>query len=812
MEAYEREHLDMLRGHLADCAVLLKTDGAFPLAGPGPIAAYGNGVRRTVKGGTGSGEGNSRSFVTVEQGLKTAGFQLTTGAWLDGYDDAYAAAKRGFLDSLRAEAKAHHTNVIFYGMGKSMAEPEYDLPLDGDGDAALYVLSRNSGEGSDRDPVPGDILLTESEIRDILALNRKFDRFMLVLNVGGPVDLSPVLEVGNVLILSQLGVETGTALADILLGKANPSGKLATTWARWADYPTAGDFGDHDDTNYREGVYVGYRWFEAADKAPLFPFGYGLSYTAFELTPGGTLLTGSAVTCRVRVKNVGPRPGREVVQIYVSAPDGRIDRPRQELAAFVKTRLLEPGAAETVEAVFDLRDCAAYDAARSAYVLEAGDYVLNVGNSSASARPAAVLRLDGERITLQVKSCLGDPGFEDWRPDPRPEADLPAELPVLEVSPDAIETVTVPEKRVYPIEESLRGVSDALLARANVGSYASGLGAFLPIGDSGVHVAGAAGETTSELRDAGMEPLVMADGPAGLRLSKRFYRDKQGGAHAVGQSTIPESVTELMSPAVRFFANLIAGGKKPPRNAKIEEQYCTAIPIGTAIAQSWDVDFARLCGDIVGDEMERFHVHLWLAPALNIHRSIRCGRNFEYFSEDPLIGGKMAAALTKGVQAHPGRGTTVKHFAANNQEFNRYGNSSNVSERALREIYLKGFGIAVRESQPKALMTSYNLINGDHTAQRRDLIEDILRCEFGFEGIVMTDWVLAFMNSKLNKYPATQPHRVAAAGGDLFMPGSRGDYKDILAGLASGELSREQLLINVSRLYRLARELTGERG
>ena len=209
--------------------------------------------------------------------------------------------------------------------------------------------------------------------------------------------------------------------------------------------------------------------------------------------------------------------------------------------------------------------------------------------------------------------------------------------------------------------------------------------------------------------------------------------------------------------------------------------------------------------------MERFGVHLWLAPALNIHRSIRCGRNFEYFSEDPLISGRMAAALTRGVQAHPGRGTTVKHFAANNQEYNRYGNNSRVSERALREIYLKGFGIAVRESQPKALMTSYNLINGVHTAQRRDLIEDILRCEFGFEGIVMTDWVIAFMASKADKHPAVQPHMVAAAGGDLFMPGCQKDYDDILKGLQSGALSREQLLVNASRLYRMARELAGER-
>ena len=807
MEAYERDHLDMLRGYLADCAVLLKSDGAFPLDRPCKLAAYGSGVRRTVKGGTGSGEVNSRFFVTVEQGLTDAGFTLTSGAWLDGCDAAYAQARAAFLKDLRAGARAHHTNVFVYGMGKSMPEPEYDLTLDAEGDAAIYVLSRNSGEGNDRAPVAGDILLTPSEIRDILALNQRFDRFMLVLNVGGPVDLSPVLEVGNILLLSQLGVETGAALADILLGKANPSGKLTTTWARWADYPTVGSFGDHDDTEYREGVYVGYRYFEAVDKKPLFPFGFGLSYTSFELGPVETTLTGSLVTVRVRVKNTGARPGREVVQVYLSAPNGKLDRPRQELAAFAKTALLDPGEEETVEAAFDLRDSAAYDAARSAWILEAGDYVLRVGNSSDSTKPAAILRLNEEVITLQAHPCCGEPGFADWKPEPRAREELPADLPVLTVSPDAIETKAVPEERAYEIEKSLRSLPDEQLVYANVGAFAAGMGALSIIGEASRQVAGAAGETTAKLQDAGIPILTMADGPAGLRLSRAFYRDEKG-AHPVDQGGMLESLSELMSPLLRLLTKPFLGGKKPPRGAKIEEQYCTAIPIGTAIAQSWDVDFARRCGDIVGTEMERFGVHLWLAPALNIHRSIRCGRNFEYFSEDPLISGRMAAALTKGVQAHPGRGTTVKHFAANNQEYNRYGNNSHVSERALREIYLKGFGIAVRESQPKALMTSYNLVNGDHTAQRRDLVDDILRREFGFEGIVMTDWVTAFTGSKDDKYPTVKPHKVAAAGGDLFMPGTKADYDDILSALRSGALTREQLLVNVTRLYRLARELT----
>ncbi|MBQ1315887.1 MAG: glycoside hydrolase family 3 protein, partial [Lachnospiraceae bacterium] len=252
---------------------------------------------------------------------------------------------------------------------------------------------------------------------------------------------------------------------------------------------------------------------------------------------------------------------------------------------------------------------------------------------------------------------------------------------------------------------------------------------------------------------------------------------------------------------------LAAGGKKPV--GEVKEQYCTAIPIGCAIAQSWNDALAEELGDIVGDEMERFGVHLWLAPALNIHRSIRCGRNFEYYSEDPLISGRMAAAVTRGVQKHPGRGTTIKHFTVNNQEYNRIGSNSQVSERAMREIYLKGFEICVKESQPHALMTSYNLLNGIHTSERRDLITDILRAEWGYEGIVMTDWVIAGITQVKN--PAHRnalSDQVAAAGGDLFMPGGKGDLKNIMDALESGTLSRRQLEENATRVYRMAKKLT----
>ena len=257
LKDYEKKHLQMLREQIAECTVLLKSNGDFPLERAGQIALYGSGARHTIKGGTGSGEVNSRYFVTIEQGLQDAGFTITTSDWLDAYDRLLVDAKKEFHKEIKARAKKNHTVAVIEGMGAVMPEPEYDLPLNGAGDVAVYVLSRISGEGSDRQAVTGDILPGESETRDILALQKKYKKFMLVLNVGGAVDLSAVSEVENILILSQLGVETGAVLADILTGKSNPSGKLTTTWSAWEDYADFGEFGDINDTRYHEGIYVG---------------------------------------------------------------------------------------------------------------------------------------------------------------------------------------------------------------------------------------------------------------------------------------------------------------------------------------------------------------------------------------------------------------------------------------------------------------------------------------------------------------------------------------------------------------------------
>ena len=802
MNDYELKHNEIMRNLGAECAVLLKSNGAFPLDGPCDIALYGSGARATIKGGTGSGEVNSRTYVNVEKGLGDAGFNVTTAYWMDEYEELYKGARKNFVRGLKRKALKQFKLAVLEYMGAVMPEPEYDIPLVGEGEAAIYVLSRVSGEGSDRKPVAGDILLTETEVRDILALNAHFERFMLVLNVGGVVDLTPVMEVGNILVLSQLGVETGSILADIILGKSVPSGKLATTWSAWGDCPAVGTFGEKDDTRYNEGVYVGYRYFDSVGKKPLFPFGYGLSYTAFDVAAGKVSEKDALVTVCADVRNVGAFAGKEVVQLYVSAPDGKLDKPYQTLAAFAKSDELKPGEEQELKLTFDLRDLASYDAEGARWILEAGDYVLRLGTSSVDTVPVAIVRLDDETCVMQVKNLLGTPDFTDWKPETRAAEELP-ELPVLSVNAVDFATKTVTYDVREDVDPLIESLSDEELCYLSIGAFNPSLGALSIIGNASQSVAGAAGESTGLLKDKGIPTMVMADGPAGLRLARQYTKDEKG-AHAVDDG-LPESIMELMPAPAAFFMNLFGGKGKV--KGEVFEQYCTAIPIGTAIAQSWNLDFAEKCGDVVGDEMERFGVHLWLAPALNIHRDIRCGRNFEYYSEDPLISGKLAAAITRGVQKHPGRGTTIKHFAANNQETNRYASNSLVSERTMRELYLRGFEICVKESQPHALMTSYNLLNGTHTSEFRDLNQDILRSEWGFEGIVMTDWIISMMVGKGAKYAAPDAAKIAASGNDITMPGSMGDFKQMMAGLADGKLSRKQLENNATRIYRMAKRL-----
>ena len=786
---------ELVRKLAAECTLFLKKDGSFPLDKPCSVALFGNGARSTVRGGTGSGDVYSKKVVTIEDGLRAAGFDITTDHWMTRCGQIRDNARKEWLSRQKKQAKGISGFAGLLGM--KMPEPDYELSIDYPGDICVYVLSRISGEGSDRKAERGDILLSETEVRDINALNRKFDRFILVLNTGGPVDLSEVSDAGNILQFSQLGPLSGEILADILLGKSIPSGKLASTWTDWCGYCGVGEFGDPDDTRYIEGIYVGYRYFDSVGKRPMYPFGYGLTFTDFTLGRPSVKVKGTEVTLSLTVKNSGGYPGREVVQVYVSVPEGRLDQPYQTLAAFAKTGMIDAGGSEKISLVFDMKDLASYDGETASYILEAGDYMVRAGDSSADAKTAAVLELPETVTVLKARNVLGECGFRDWRPERklRPEAGSAKRI-IIDSGAFTEESVCYElAEEVDPFAESL---TDEELCYIGTGHFRDRQ--FSIIGEASETVAGAAGDFTTRLRDKGFPAVVTADGPAGLRLESRYYADEKG-VHSVSR----DSVDEFSEVLPDLLYRLISRPRKIKPGTKIYEQNCTMLPAASAVAQSFDTCLAEKLGAVVSEEMERYGVDFWLAPALNIHRDIRCGRNFEYYSEDPLVSGRMAAAVVRGAQSAEGRHATIKHYAANNQETNRYSNNSLVSERAMREIYLRGFGICIRESRPDAVMTSYNLLNGVHTAAHPGLIRDILRCEFGFRGIVMSDWIVR-MSMGGGRYRLPLSYEVAAAGGDVLMPGSRSDWKTLLRGLRKGRVSRRQLEINASRMYSFAKE------
>ncbi len=808
----EREHMELARALAAECVVLLENDGVLPLERlDGRIALYGAGARNTVKGGTGSGDVNSRFVINVEDGLKEAGYDIATGDWLDRQDAKIGLAREEHRKILHriSEETGRPEFLVEFEMPFQEPAPEPVTQSDMENsrtDTAVYVLSRNSGEGADRYVKEGDYLLWKEEEESIRELAAFYPNFILVLNVGGVMDLSAVRGIpgiGAVVLMSQLGNIGGLALADLLTGKVNPSGKLADTWARgYGDYPSSADFshnnGDTDDDDYAEGIYVGYRYFDTFGKKPLYPFGYGLSYTEFEIRPVSCAVSDGEVFVKAGVTNTGRSAGKETVQVYVSfeGAGAKLDHPYQELKGYAKTPLLAAGESCEVTVAIPLPRLASYSEKQAAWILEKGDYIVRIGNASDKTAPAAVLRVE-ENVTAEqcVNICPQDRAFDELRglsgaAEGKKEGETPdgresdAGLTVITVSAedlpkknvryekeareelctDRTEIITLADvkaKRVS-VEELVAQLSVEELASFATGRHVR-KGETSVIGNASFGVPGAAGDTSAVcLESRGIRPVSMADGPAGLRLQPHFKARHDGtilpGGNKFGDSVEPFPEYDHPEDVVDHY------------------QYTTAIPIGWALAQSWNTELVQKAADMVGAEMEKFGVDIWLAPAMNIHRNPLCGRNFEYYSEDPVVTGLTAAAITKGVQSHKGKGVSIKHFAANNQEDNRYQTNVHVSERALREIYLRGFEICIRNAHPETIMTSYNLINGVHTADSYDLLQKAARDEWGFRGLVMTDWYStggagSLSQSVTGKYPWGTPSGAVHAGNDLQMPG-----------------------------------------
>lgn len=641
---------------------------------------------------------------------------------------------------------------------------------------------------------------------------------MNIANLVDTTELKKIKGLNAILLAGQAGNATGNIVADVVLGKSIPSGKLTDTWAAsYEDYPSSKNFshnnGDTNDEYYSDGIYVGYRYFDTFNVTPNYCFGYGKGYTDFEMEVKDVEADDKNVTVTASVKNIGDTfAGKEVVQVYYSAPDGTIEKPYQELGGFGKSDLLSPGESQTITISFPTRSMASYDEKKAAWVLEAGTYYIRVGNSSRTTKVAAALNLKETVVTVQGKNLFpaDDAPQELTKAGVTPysyegEAEEKAAAKQIEICSKCIKTETViysgtPE--AFPVYEgekltaadvkSGKATLKDLVSQLTVEEMATvcngtadGLGQEGFIGSSSDMAPGAAGDTTSILlADRGIYNTILADGPAGLRLIPHFVVDADGKMVSSGnplEDAFNKNEIEVPEGGTEYF------------------QYCTAIPVAALLAQSWNMDLIQKCGDIVGKEMEEFHISVWLAPGMNIHRNPLCGRNFEYYSEDPLVAGMCAAADTRGIQSHAGIGTSIKHFAANNQEDNRMYVNEHISERAMREIYLKGFEIAVKTAQPMTIMSSYNLVNGVHTANSHDLLTAAARDEWGFAGYVMTDWgtsedMSGLFAYKYNlKYGHSTSRECVLAGNDLQMPGQKGNRQEIVASVADGTLPLGQL-------------------
>lgn len=769
--------------------VLLENDGSLPMKTCN-IALYGAGAAMTIKGGTGSGEVNNRRNISIMEGMENAGFTITTKKWIEDYSRIHNEGKEAYAEQVKKSLRRLNLSAI----GDIMANPfRYpfgrEITLEdiaaSSTDTCIYVVSRQAGEGMDRKLGNSDNNLSEIEFKNIKKCVENYKTTIVVINVGSSFDVSFMDEIKGInalVFFCQQGSEGGKAFADIITGNMAPSGRLTDTWAmKYDDIPFAEEFSylncNLDNEYYKEGIYVGYRYFDTFKVKPRYEFGYGLSYTEFSITLSDTFVDKTKITVKTLVTNIGKEySGKEVVQLYISCPTGKIPKEYQKLGAFAKTKELKPGEAQELELTFDLCSMASYREHSAEYILEKGDYIVRIGNSSRKTIPSAVINLDEDAIISKHENiCRTKEKIEELTP---PEVMFQDDLEnakrlFAKASDFTTKTYEYRNPDIYK-DSQVNALMDKLTIKDMV-ELVVGAGMF-----GGKHYfmdPGAVGNTTSKLVDKEIINVAFSDGPAGLRLQKTSAVTSKGKVKMI------DSLIELLDFMPKLIKKFMFGN---PQKDTLIYQFTTAFPVGLSLAQTWNTELLEEVGRAVSTEMDEYGITYWLGPGMNIHRNPLCGRNFEYFSEDPVLSGKLAAYITKGVQSIDGNYVAIKHFCANNQEENRNKVSSNVNERALREIYLRGFEIAVREGGAKGVMTSYNSVNGIYAANNYDLCTKVLRNEWDFDGVVMTDW---FSCGKGLGDSAL----AMSAGNDLIMPGTRNNKKLILSSLKKGIIKEEDI-------------------
>ncbi len=738
--------------------VMLKNDGALPLKQGGTAAVFGRIQLHYYKSGTGSGGMvNVSKVIGITDGLLDAGYKL---------DEQLLNAYREWDEQ----------NPFDYGEGWG-GEPwsQKEMPLTDElvsgaasrADAAIVIIGRTAGEEMDNKLEKGAFLLSDLEEDMLRRVTSAFDKTVVLLNTGGLIDMSFMdrYPVSAVMYVWQGGMVGGAGTAAVLTGEVSPSGKLPDTIAyEISDYPSDKFFGSGDMDCYGEDIYVGYRYFETFAKDRVrFPFGFGMSYTSFDITASDFKLDGDKFTGSVNVKNTGSTPGREVVQIYCSAPQGKLGKPARVLCGFDKTRTLQPGESQTLSFEIPLESVASYDDSgvtghKSAWILEQGGYVFYAGADVRSASEAYSLTLP-ETVVRQCKSALGPltafkrmvnsngkPEFEDvpltGEAFPHDHAKLPAEIP--QTGDRGIRLADVVNGK-NTLEEFTAQLTDYDLSCIIRGE---GMGS--PKVTAGT--AAAFGGVSDTLTALGIPCACCDDGPSGMRL---------------------DCGTKAFS-----------------------------LPNGTLLASTFDRPLMTELFTFMGLEMHTNQVDCLLGPGMNIHRHPLNGRNFEYFSEDPYLTGEMASAELAGLHSTGAEGT-IKHFCGNNRETRRHFLDSVISERALREIYLRGFEKAVKKGGAKSVMTTYGQVNGVWTAGNYDLVTGILRDDWGFDGFTMTDW-WANINRRGKAPDKSDFAAMAMAQNDVYMVTADGAAcnDNTLDSLKSGELTRGELQRNAMNILR----------
>ncbi len=775
-------HIGLSKEAAKEGMVLLKNRGdILPLKKGTRVALFGKAAFDYVKGGGGSGDVTVAYIRNLYEGLKM--------------QKDVVSIFEPLCDYYRKDVERQYAQGSVPGM---TIEPEVPQELLNEAkayaDTAVISICRFSGEGWDRKSIidtdnknmgegeldmavrsskifaNGDFCLSAEEAAMVETVKKNFPRVVVVMNVGGMVDTSWFVRedaIGAVLMAWQGGMEGGLAAAELLAGKGNPSGKLSDTFAQTLeDYPSTGDFHESRDyVNYTEDIYVGYRYFETvpgADQKVNYPFGFGLSYTTFQTDVLSAEEKDGQVRIQVQITNTGSRDGKEVVQVYFEAPQGRLGKPKRQLIAFAKTRSLRPGESQRLYLSFEIRDMASYDdtgkVRKAAYVLEKGDYFFHVGTSVRdTVRLDYVYQVKEDTVTEQLESRL--------TPSKLPRRMLSdgsyEEVPQREGNdPNANELERMPEDMMEGYVPAVRPRDRYQLWRE---PYKKGAHIFKEVAEGKLTPE----EFLAQLTDEETAQLLGGQPNTGV-------------ANTFGYGNLPEyGVPSVMT----------ADGPAGLRIAPECGVTTTCWPCSTLLACSWNPEIVETVGLAGGAEVKENNIAVWLTPAVNIHRSPLCGRNFEYYSEDPYLAGKLASAMVRGIQANH-IGATVKHFALNNKETNRKNSDSRVSERAAREIYLKAFEIIVREAKPWSIMTSYNIINGHRASENADLLEGILRGEWGFEGCITTDW-----------WTCGEHYKEVKAGNDIKM--GCGYPERLLDALEKGCLTRKEMDACALRVLKL---------